>query len=227
MTGIAFPPATASRSIELPVQPGVAEVWGRYASAYDAAFTEANHEVARLALERSGLQAGMSVLDIGAGGGALSIPAARLGAKVLATDVSPEMLRLTQRRAAKEGLTIRTAVMDGTDLTVGEQRFDRVCSEFGVMFFPDEGLPEMRRVMASGGKAIVIIWGYPDNVALTLYRLAIERALGSGMLRPEAPLIQILVGWNLRCARQASRRSNCPATPSSCRPARARTSGAG
>ena len=173
----------------LPVQPGAAEIWGRYAAAYDAAFTAANHDVARVALERSGMRPGMTVLDVAAGGGALSIPAARMGADVLATDVAPEMLEVLLERAAAEGLAIRTEVMDGTDLDVGEQRFDRVCSEFGVMFFPDKGLPEMRRVLAPGGKAIVIIWGYPENVVLTLYRRSIERALGAeGQYGPAAVL---------------------------------------
>lgn len=174
----------------MPDQPGVAEIWGRYGAAYDAAFTSANHNVAHIALERSGLRPGMSVLDIAAGGGALSIPAARLGADVLATDVSPTMLEVLVHRAAAEDLVVRTEVMDGTHLEVGTQRFDRVCSEFGVMFFPDAGLPEMRRVTAPGGKAIVIIWGYPDNVALSLYRLAIERALGVDAHQSEVPLVR-------------------------------------
>lgn len=175
---------------QLPVQPGVAEIWGRYAAAYDAAFTAANHEVARVALERSGLRPGMTVLDIAAGGGALSIPAARMGADVLATDVAPGMLGVLLERAGAEGLAVRTEVMDGTNLDVDERRFDRVCSEFGVMFFPEAGLPEMRRVMAPGGKAIVIIWGYPENVALTLYRLSIECALGTAAVASEVPLIR-------------------------------------
>jgi SAM-dependent methyltransferase len=176
--------------LALPVQPGVAQTWGRYAAAYDAAFTAANHEVARVALERSGLRPGMTVLDIAAGGGALSIPAARMGADVLATDVAPRMLEVLLERAGAEGLSIRTEVMDGSNLAVGERRFDRVCSEFGVMFFADEGLPEMRRVLAPGGKAILIIWGDPENVPLTLYRLATERALGAAAARPEVPLIR-------------------------------------
>ena len=45
-------------------------------------------------LRRAGLRAGMRFLDVAAGSGALSIPAARLGAQVLATDLSPAMLQL-------------------------------------------------------------------------------------------------------------------------------------
>ena len=133
----------------------------------------------------------MSVLEVAAGGGALSIPAARMGARVLATDTSPTMLELFCERAEADGLAhIRTEAMDGTSLELDDDTFDRVCSEFGVMFFPEAGLSEMHRVMAPGGKAIVVIWGYPDDVPLSLYRVAIERALGAGALKPEVPLIR-------------------------------------
>jgi 2-polyprenyl-3-methyl-5-hydroxy-6-metoxy-1,4-benzoquinol methylase len=48
----------------------------------------------------------MRFLDVAAGSGALSIPAARLGAQVLATDQSPVMLELLSARAREEGLDI-------------------------------------------------------------------------------------------------------------------------
>ena len=51
----------------------------------------------------AGLRAGMRFLDVAAGSGALSIPAARLGARVLATDQSPVMLELLEERARAEG----------------------------------------------------------------------------------------------------------------------------
>ena len=156
-----FPESQPSRELALSDQTGVAATWGQYGAAYDDTFTAVNHEVARIALERAALEPGMAVLDIASGGRALSIPAARMGARVLAADLSPVMLERLRERASGEGLDIRTEIMDGTDLAVGKQPFDRVCSELGVMFFPGTGLPEMHRVMAPGGKAIVIIWGYP------------------------------------------------------------------
>lgn len=164
---------------------GAGDPWARFGRAYDANFTAANHAVASVALERSGLGAGMSLLDVAAGAGALSIPAARMGADVLAVDLSPLMLELLQERAAAEGLTnIRTQVMDGTSLDVDDQRFDRVCSQLGVMFFMQDGLPEMYRVTAAGGRAVVVTFGHPDRVPLTLYDIALRRALGPDAVSP-------------------------------------------
>jgi ubiquinone/menaquinone biosynthesis C-methylase UbiE len=166
------------------------DLWAQYGAAYDAAFTEANFGVAQAALERSGLEAGMTVLDIAAGAGALSIPAARMGAEVLATDRSPAMLELLHRRLRAEGLTnVQTRVLDGSALDVGDRRFDRVCSEYGVMFFLEPGLAEMRRVMAPGGRAIVITWGDPERVPLTIYQTALARVLGPGAGPQAIPIV--------------------------------------
>jgi len=63
------------------------------------------------------VRAGEDLLDVAAGPGALSLPAARLGAKVLSVDFSPAMVDLIQQRARGEGLENLTArVMDGTAL---------------------------------------------------------------------------------------------------------------
>ena len=65
----------------------------------------------------------MRFLDVAAGSGALSIPAARLGGQVLATDQSPVMLELLRARAGKEKLNIETRVMDGQALELGDKYF--------------------------------------------------------------------------------------------------------
>lgn len=56
-------------------------------------------------LGRAELRAGMRFLDVAAGSGALSIPAARLGAQVLATDQSPVMIELLGARARQAPCT--------------------------------------------------------------------------------------------------------------------------
>lgn len=168
----------------------VVQLWERYGAGYDSAFTAANHEVAQVALELAGLESGMSLLDIAAGSGALAIPAAQMGAQVLAIDLAPGMLELLRARAAREGIDgIETRVMDGTALDVEDGSFDLVCSQYGVMFFPDEGLPEMRRVLVPGGAAAAITWG-DENVSLHVYRAAIALAVPELELAPEAPLIE-------------------------------------
>jgi SAM-dependent methyltransferase len=122
--------------------------------------------IANEGLRRAGLRAGMRFLDVAAGSGALSIPAARIGAQVLATDQSPVMLELLNERARKEGLDIETRVMDGHALELDDDSFDVAGSQFGVMLFPDmpKGIREMARVVRPGGRVLVNAYGDPHKI---------------------------------------------------------------
>jgi ubiquinone/menaquinone biosynthesis C-methylase UbiE len=108
----------------------------------------------------------MRFLDVAAGSGALSIPAARLGAWVLATDQSSVMLELLEARANKEGLTLETRVMDGHVLELADNTFDVAGSQFGVMLFPDmpRGIREMVRVVKPGGAVLLHAYGDPHRI---------------------------------------------------------------
>jgi ubiquinone/menaquinone biosynthesis C-methylase UbiE len=104
----------------------------------------------------------MRLLDVAAGGGALSIPAARLGLSVLATAFSPAMVERLQQNVREQGLpNLQVKVMDGTALELGDKSFDMVCSQLGIMLFQDrlKGLREMARVTKPGGKGVVIVFG--------------------------------------------------------------------
>ena len=117
-------------------------------------------------LRRAELRSGMRFLDVAAGSGALSIPAARLGPQVLATDQSPVMLELLTARAHKEGLTVETHVMDGHALELPDNSFDVVGSQFGVMLFPDmpKGVREMARVAKQRGSVLLHAYGDPHQL---------------------------------------------------------------
>ncbi|REP37729.1 class I SAM-dependent methyltransferase, partial [Mycobacterium tuberculosis] len=54
----------------------------------------------------SGIRRGDRVLDVAAGSGNVSIPAAMAGAHVTASDLTPELLRRAQARAAAAGLEL-------------------------------------------------------------------------------------------------------------------------
>lgn len=140
--------------------------WDRIAAGYDRTNTPTQMEIARVALERAGLRSGMQFLDVASGSGALSIPAARLGAKVTAVDLSAKMLELLRARAKDEGLSIATKAMDGHALDFPDGRFDMAGSQFGVMLFPEipRGLREMARVTRAGGKVIMNVYGPPQKV---------------------------------------------------------------
>ena len=65
-----------------------AEAWDRIAPGYDRTNTPTQMWLGHEGLRRAGLRSGMRFLDVASGSGALSIPAARLGAQVLAVDQS-------------------------------------------------------------------------------------------------------------------------------------------
>jgi SAM-dependent methyltransferase len=108
----------------------------------------------------------MRFLDVAAGSGSLSIPAARLGAQVLATDQSPVMIELLRARAQAENLNIETSVMDGHALELDDNTFDMAGSQFGVMLFPDmpKGISEMVRVVKPGGRLLMNVYGDPHKI---------------------------------------------------------------
>src|SRR5688572_10618786 len=64
------------------------EAWDAIAALYDEHVAPGEADLATAGLRLAGLQAGDTFLDVAAGPGGLSLPAARLGANVLATDWS-------------------------------------------------------------------------------------------------------------------------------------------
>ena len=122
--------------------------WDRIAAAYDQTVTPTHLQLGEDGLKLAGLRPGMTFLDVAAGSGSLSIPAARLGAKVLATDLSAVMLERLEQRADQEGLDLETKVMDGQALEFADGSFDMAGLQFGVMLFPNpRGIGEMARVV--------------------------------------------------------------------------------
>lgn len=151
---------------QVPENQDTQAAWDKIARGYDRTNTPTQMRLANEGLRRVGLRAGMQFLDVAAGSGALSIPAARLGAQVLATDLSPFMLELLGARARKEGLSIETRVMDGHALQIDSNSFDIAGSQFGVMLFPDmpKAIREMARVVKPGGRVLVHAYGDPHKI---------------------------------------------------------------
>src|SRR6186997_1599965 len=140
--------------------------WDRIAAGYDRNVTPTHMWLGDEGLRRAQIRSGMRFLDVAAGNGALSIPAARLGAQVVATDLSPAMLEQLAARARKEGLEIETRVMDGHALDLDDDSFDMAGSQFGVMLFPDmpKGISEMVRVVKPGGRVLMNVYGNPHEI---------------------------------------------------------------
>jgi SAM-dependent methyltransferase len=131
-----------------------------FARVYEMTANRNTGQIAAAALDRAGLvQWGARVLDIAAGAGALSVPAALRGAAVLAVDNAPGMVNLLTKRLAPFPSS-GARLMDGQQLALEDESFDATFSLFGTILFPDwrRGLSEQSRVTRSGGKACVATW---------------------------------------------------------------------
>ena len=146
----------------------IRKAWDGIAVNFDRYVTPtANWALAKTALRLAGLKPDMHLLDVASGSGGLSLPAARLGAKVLAVDISPVMIERLQARADEEGLSnLKGKVMDGHCLELNDNTFDIAGSQFGVMFFPDfrQGLSELVRVTRPGGTVFLVTFGPKQKV---------------------------------------------------------------
>ncbi|MBX2867355.1 MAG: class I SAM-dependent methyltransferase [Acidiferrobacterales bacterium] len=110
--------------------------------------------------ESMDLRAGMSVLDVAAGNGNVTLAAARRFCDVLSTDYVQSLLEQGRVRADAEGLDVRFEAADAENLPYEDNRFDNVVSTFGVMFAPDQitCARELMRVCKPGGKIGMANW---------------------------------------------------------------------
>ena len=191
--------AQAQKSAAAEPQPGnlspaeAARAWDEVAPGYDEFVTPLNIDLSARVLQRAGLEPGMELLDVAAGSGAVSLAAARLGARVTAVDISPVMIERLEQRARQEDLEIDALVMDGHALDIESDRFDMAASEFGVMLFPDlpRGLREMVRVTKPGGRVVVVAFGSPVKVEfIQFFTRAVQAAVPgfSGLPKDPPPL---------------------------------------
>jgi ubiquinone/menaquinone biosynthesis C-methylase UbiE len=159
--------------------------WDAIATGHDRTNTPSQMWLGNEGLRRAGLRPGMRFLDVAAGSGALSIPAARLGARVLATDLSPAMLALLEQRAREEELSIETQDMDGNALELEDAGFDMAGSQFGVMLFPDmpKGIAEMARVVKPGGRVLMSVSSTPATRSSSRSTCAPARRTGGRWTR--------------------------------------------
>ena len=103
---------------------------------------------------------GQRVLDVAAGTGTSALPAARRGAEVTATDLTPELLDVGRAAAAAEGLELTWQTADAEALPYADAEFDVVLSAIGVMFAPhhQQAADELVRVCRPGGTIGVLSW---------------------------------------------------------------------
>lgn len=128
------------------------------------------------------IQPGMRVLDVACGTGGATIPAALAGGACTGLDLIPEMFDAARRHAADAGVEVDWVQGDAEDLPFADGAFDRVMSQFGVMFAPRQELAaaELVRVCAPGGTIVAASWT-PEGMVGDMFKI-----IGSRMPPPPA-----------------------------------------
>jgi 2-polyprenyl-6-hydroxyphenyl methylase/3-demethylubiquinone-9 3-methyltransferase len=116
-------------------------------------------------VEACGISASDRVLDVAAGTGTTAIHAATTGARVVASDLTPEHFAAGRREARAQGVELEWVEADAEALPFGDGEFDVVTSSLGAMFAPDHQAvaDQLVRVCRPGG-TIGMINFTPDGL---------------------------------------------------------------
>jgi demethylmenaquinone methyltransferase/2-methoxy-6-polyprenyl-1,4-benzoquinol methylase len=159
-------------------------VAGRYDLLNTVMTAGLHHRWREKTADRAELSPGDSALDVCCGTGDLALElAGRVapGGHVIGCDFSEPMLDLAREKAsAREASGVRFEWADALSLPYDAGRFDAVTVGFGVRNLADldRGLREMTRVLAPGGRLVVLEITQPARPPLsTFYSLWFDRAV--------------------------------------------------
>ncbi|MGA3003271.1 MAG: methyltransferase domain-containing protein [Acetobacteraceae bacterium] len=124
-----------------------------------------NQESLALLLDRLGVTGGESVLEVGCGTGAVTLPLATVVGKqgrVVAVDISEPMLNAARQKISDAGLrNVTLQIGDAQVMPLERASFDIATSRMGVMFFADP-VAAFRNICGAlkpGGRLVFACWG--------------------------------------------------------------------
>jgi SAM-dependent methyltransferase len=131
----------------------------------------------------------LRIAEIGAGGGATTraiAAAAAPGSTIEGFDISPDLIEAAKARI---GDVARFTLADVAVFRPAE-RFDRLASRFGVMFFeaPEQAFANLRQWLPPGGTLAFAVWGPGKDVAfMASVREAVAAVIDLPQPDPDAP----------------------------------------
>ena len=143
--------------------------WDKAAGHYEKFWQKQLEPAQTKLLEMAMLQPGERVLDNSCGTGMVTFPAAEAigpDGEIIGTDISETMVEMASAEAKKRGIgNVMFERMDAEQLTYEDGGFDVALNALGLMYVPDtlKAVQEMHRVLKTGGRAVVAVWGQRDR----------------------------------------------------------------
>lgn len=124
--------------------------------------------LARLLLDRVGLEVGAHVLDVACGTGVVARNAAVIvgeSGKVIGVDFNQSMLDVAATMIPPGVSNIEWRQADASNLAIADATIDVAICQQGLQFFPDKvsALLEMRRALKPDGRVWLAVWQSPEH----------------------------------------------------------------
>ncbi|HET9956574.1 MAG TPA: class I SAM-dependent methyltransferase [Polyangiaceae bacterium] len=141
------------------------EKWSAQAESMEAMLTP----IDRPLIEALRLEQPTRVAEVGCGAGGTAMELRRrapAGTSIHGFDISPKLIELARRRitaGSLQGSTENTLAFELADVSthIPNQRYDRLVSRFGIMFFDDPAgaFSNLLRWLEPGGRIAFAVWG--------------------------------------------------------------------
>lgn len=151
--------------------------WSRHARRYDRATLALNRNFAAIAREVAERVRGLEVLELAAGTGLVTAELAKTAKRVVATDLSEDMLAILRGRLASLATTnVEVRPADATALPFLDASFDAVVMANLLHLLPDPAaaLKEAHRVLQPGGLLLAPTFCHGETFAAQV----VSRVLG-------------------------------------------------
>lgn len=139
--------------------------WDAAAPFYETGWQDALLDAQQTLVRMADFERGQRVIETACGSGLVTSmisDAVGLDGKILATDLSQEMVNITDGLALEN---VSAARMGAEALDIEEASFDRAVCALGLMYSPDPALAiaEMYRALRPDGRATATVWGERRN----------------------------------------------------------------
>jgi len=143
------------------------EGWDLASNDYEGSWRRQLQPATDKLMEFAHLRAGETVIEAASGTGVVTLAAAEKveNGRVLATDLSPNMLAMLERAAQEAGISNVETVTCSAEQLATEDQFDVALCALGLMYVPNpqQAIAELHRSLRPGGRVAISVWGERGN----------------------------------------------------------------